>query len=68
MGLFGATGLPIIVAVTTVAVGAGEMTLTNASVLVAGGAVTVLICPLLAQRLLKARTTLEIPRPSPRLE
>src|SRR6478735_2245219 len=38
MGLFGATGLPIIVAVTTVAVGAGEMTLTNASVLVAGGA------------------------------
>ncbi|GAA4713158.1 cation:proton antiporter [Nocardioides conyzicola] len=52
MGLFAATGLPIIVAVTSVAVRAGEMADTNASVLVAGGAVTVLICPLLAQRLL----------------
>ena len=55
MGLFAATGLPIIVAVTSVAVGAGEMTATNASVLVAGGAVTVLVCPLLAQRLLTRR-------------
>jgi Kef-type K+ transport system membrane component KefB len=52
MGLFAATGLPIIVAVTSVAVDAGEMTATNASVLVAGGALTVLICPFLAQRLL----------------
>jgi len=55
LALFGATGLPIIVAVTSVAVAAGEMTTTNASVLVAGGAVTVLVCPLLAQRLLAAR-------------
>jgi Kef-type K+ transport system membrane component KefB len=52
MALFGATGLPIIVAVTSVAVAAGQMTTTNASVLVAGGAVTVLVCPFLAQRLL----------------
>ena len=52
MALFAATGLPIIVAVTTVAVAAGEMSTTNASVLVAGGALTVLICPLVAQRLL----------------
>jgi Kef-type K+ transport system membrane component KefB len=52
MGLFAATGLPIIVAVTSVAVSAGEMTATNASVLVAGGALTVLICPFLAQGLL----------------
>jgi Kef-type K+ transport system membrane component KefB len=52
MGLFAATGLPIIVAVTAVAVSAGEMTATNASVLVAGGALTVLICPFLAQSLL----------------
>ncbi|WP_028642645.1 cation:proton antiporter [Nocardioides sp. URHA0020] len=55
MALFAATGLPIIVAVTSVAVRAGEMTQTNASVLVAGGAVTVLVCPLLAQRLLTGR-------------
>jgi Kef-type K+ transport system membrane component KefB len=53
MALFGSTGLPIIVAVTSVAVSAGQMTATNASVLVAGGAVTVLVCPLLAQRLLR---------------
>ena len=57
MALFGSTGLPIIVAVTSVAVSAGQMTATNASVLVAGGAVTVLVCPLLAQRLLRARTS-----------
>lgn len=53
MALFGATGLPIIVAVTSVAVAAGQMTPTNASILVAGGAVTVLVCPLLAQALLR---------------
>ncbi|WP_395657615.1 cation:proton antiporter [Nocardioides sp.] len=52
MALFASTGLPIIVAVTSVAVSAGEMTTTNASVLVAGGALTVLACPLLGQRLL----------------
>jgi Kef-type K+ transport system membrane component KefB len=52
MALFGATGLPIMVAVTSGAVAAGQMTTTNASVLVAGGAVTVLVCPFLAQRLL----------------
>lgn len=52
MALFASTGLPIIVAVTSVAVGAGAMSPENASVLVAGGALTVLACPLLAQRLL----------------
>ena len=48
IGLFAATGLPIIVAVTTTAVSAGQMSSANASVLVAGGAVTVLIMPLTA--------------------
>lgn len=48
IGLFAATGLPIIVAVTTTAVSAGQMSAGNASVLVAGGAVTVLIMPLAA--------------------
>jgi Kef-type K+ transport system membrane component KefB len=55
MALFASTGLPIIVAVTTVAVGAGQMTPTNASVLMAGGALTVLVCPFLAQSLLSRR-------------
>ncbi len=49
---FASAGLPIIVAVTTIAERNGEMTATNASVLVAGGALTVLICPLVGQRLL----------------
>ncbi|MBA2953965.1 cation:proton antiporter [Nocardioides sp. MAH-18] len=53
LALFAATGLPIIVAVTTVAVHAEHMSATNASVLVAGGAVTVLICPLLGERLVR---------------
>jgi Kef-type K+ transport system membrane component KefB len=48
IGLFAATGLPIIVAVTSTAVSAGQMTSANASVLVAGGAVTVLLMPLAA--------------------
>jgi Kef-type K+ transport system membrane component KefB len=55
VALFASTGLPIIVAVTSVAVSEGEMTPTNASVLVAGGALTVLVCPLLGQRLLTPR-------------
>jgi Kef-type K+ transport system membrane component KefB len=48
VALYGATGLPIIVAVTSVAVSSGQMSSTNASVLVAGGAVTVLFFPMLA--------------------
>ena len=55
MALFASTGLPIIVAVTTVAVSEGQMTSTNASVLMAGGALTVLICPFLAQHVLTRR-------------
>ena len=48
VGLFAATGLPIIVAVTSVSVDAGQMTPENASLLVSAGAATVLLCPLLA--------------------
>lgn len=55
MGMFASTGLPIIVAVTTVAVSSGQLSSENASVLVAGGAVTVLVCPLLGHRLLRER-------------
>ncbi|WP_020106187.1 cation:proton antiporter [Nocardia sp. 348MFTsu5.1] len=48
IALYSTTGLPLIVAVTTVAVDAGPMTPTNASILVAAGAITVLILPLTA--------------------
>jgi len=63
IGLFAATGLPIIVAVTATAVSAGQMSEANASVLVAGGAVTVLIMPLLAT-LLGGRTAVSDVSPS----
>jgi Kef-type K+ transport system membrane component KefB len=57
VALFSSTGLPIIVAVTSISVSAGQMTDENASVLVAAGAATVLLCPLLA--------TLTLGRPTP---
>ena len=48
LALYGSTGLPIIVAVTSVAVNAGQMSDANSSLLVAGGAVTVLLLPMAA--------------------
>ncbi|MET9215882.1 MULTISPECIES: cation:proton antiporter [unclassified Nocardia] len=49
LALFAATGLPIIVAVTQVAVSTELMTADTASVLVAAGATTVLLFPLVAR-------------------
>lgn len=48
LALFSATGLPIIVAVTTLAVGQGTLTAEGQSVVVAAGMLTVLVLPLLA--------------------
>ncbi|QBJ95167.1 cation:proton antiporter [Rhodococcus sp. ABRD24] len=48
IALYSTTGLPLIVAVTGVAVAAGEMSNAIASILVAAGAITVLVLPLLA--------------------
>ena len=49
--LFTATGLPIIVAVTSIQVQAGLMSTNDAAELVAAGTLTVLVFPLLAQLL-----------------
>ncbi|MEV0252471.1 cation:proton antiporter [Nocardia sp. NPDC050712] len=49
LALYAATGLPIIVAVTQVATGSGLMGADLASVLVAAGATTVLLFPLIAR-------------------
>ena len=49
VGLYAATGLPIIVAVTDVAVKSDLMRSGEAAVLVAAGAVTVLLFPLAAE-------------------
>jgi Kef-type K+ transport system membrane component KefB len=51
IALYGATGLPIIVAVTSVAVNSGQMTDQHASILIAGGAITVLALPMTASLL-----------------
>lgn len=51
VALYATTGLPLIVAVTGVAVDAGEMSTANASILVAAGAITVLILPMIASLL-----------------
>lgn len=48
LGLYASAGLPIIVAVTEIAGNNGLLTEAQASVMVAGGAVTVLLFPLLA--------------------
>ena len=48
VALYAATGLPIIVAVTTVAVASGIMDDEHASIFIAGGALTVVIFPLLS--------------------
>ncbi|UVT24866.1 cation:proton antiporter [Rhodococcus pyridinivorans] len=48
IALYSTTGLPLIVAVTGVAVSADQMSNASASILVAAGAVTVLVLPMLA--------------------
>jgi Kef-type K+ transport system membrane component KefB len=53
--LFVATGLPIIVAVTSVEVAAGHMTTNDASELVAAGALTVLVFPFIATMMRRKR-------------
>ncbi|WP_243845010.1 cation:proton antiporter [Mumia sp. ZJ1417] len=57
VSLWASTGLPIMVAVSTVAVDAGEMTQTTASILVAGGAITVLLLPTTATLLARDGAT-----------
>lgn len=57
MSLYSATGLPIIVAVTGVATASGIIGQEEASLLVAGGALTVLIFPLVAPAVGTARKT-----------
>lgn len=59
LGLYSATGLPIIVAVTQVAVSSELIDSEIASVMVTGGAITVLLFPLFAQGLTRQQTVKE---------
>lgn len=54
MALYSAAGLPIIVAVTEVATSSGLLEESTSSLLVAGGALTVLLFPLLALSIRRA--------------
>jgi Kef-type K+ transport system membrane component KefB len=64
VALYGSTGLPIIVAVTSVAVSNGQMSPANSSLLVASGALTVLLLPM-AATLLDRRGPIDEPNGSP---
>ena len=55
LGLYSATGLPIIVAVTQIAASSALITTTTAATMVTGGAVTVLVFPFIASRLASHR-------------
>ncbi|MFC9514471.1 cation:proton antiporter [Nocardiaceae bacterium NPDC056970] len=59
IALYSTTGLPLIVAVTGVAVSAGQMSNATASILVAAGAISVLILPMLAGFLVKRTPSAE---------
>ncbi|MGM7699201.1 cation:proton antiporter [Microbacterium sp. A84] len=59
IGLLGATGLPIIVAVTAIGVSNGVLDPALQSVLVAGGMLSVLILPVIAMAIRGARTPVE---------
>jgi Kef-type K+ transport system membrane component KefB len=55
--LFGATGLPIIVAVTAIGVDHGELASSTAAALIGAGMISVLVFPLLGLSLRRRRTT-----------
>lgn len=57
--LYIATGLPLLVAITTIQVGAGVMLPENAAALVGAGALSVLVFPLLGDRINPRRETPE---------
>ncbi|NKS23745.1 cation:proton antiporter [Rhodococcus hoagii] len=57
VALYSTTGLPLIVAVTGVAVSAGQMSNATESILVAAGAISVLILPMLAGFLVRRSPT-----------
>ncbi|PTR31828.1 transporter (CPA2 family) [Rhodococcus sp. OK519] len=59
IALYSTTGLPLIVAVTGVAVEAGQMSNATASILVAAGAISVLVLPMVAGFLVKRETSAE---------
>jgi Kef-type K+ transport system membrane component KefB len=57
LAFFSATGLPLIVVITTIGVSAGRMRPINAASLVAAGMLSVVVYPLLGLRQLRARGT-----------
>jgi Kef-type K+ transport system membrane component KefB len=65
LALFSATGLPLIVVITTIGVSEGRMRPVNASALVAAGMLSVLLYPMAARLLLRRSSTTAAREPSP---
>jgi Kef-type K+ transport system membrane component KefB len=61
LALFSATGLPLIVVITTIGLAEGRMRPENASALVAAGMLSVLLYPMAARLLLRRRTATRAP-------
>ena len=61
LALLGATGLPVVVAVTAIGVDAGFLSSSLASVLVAGGMLSVLLLPLIGMALRGERARVSMP-------
>ncbi|MGH9279139.1 MAG: cation:proton antiporter, partial [Acidimicrobiales bacterium] len=61
LGVFSATELPLIVAITTVAVDAGHMRASTAAALVGAGMISTLVFPLVGMRLRRGRSTAPAP-------
>ncbi|MET0298071.1 MAG: cation:proton antiporter [Microbacterium sp.] len=65
IGLLGATGLPIVVAVSAIGVAEGVITSATASVLVGAGMLSVLLLPLIGMALRRRSTGASQPAPTP---
>jgi Kef-type K+ transport system membrane component KefB len=64
LALFSATGLPLIVVITTIGVQEGRMRPVNAAALVAAGMLSVLLYPMLARMRLRQASRAQPPEPS----
>ena len=64
LALYSATGLPLIVVITTIGVSEGRMLAINASALVAAGMLSVLLYPMLARKLMERGARSASPAPS----
>ena len=68
MALFSATGLPLIVVITSIALAEGRMLEVNAAALVAAGMLSVMLFPAIGLGLLRRSGVVAEPEPEPEPE